>query len=74
MQILLYKGADVNAQGGDYSNALQAAIVTAHAQMVQILLDRGADINTLSEWHRDKLYAGLREGRYYLPGADVQNP
>ncbi|KZL78694.1 multiple ankyrin repeats single KH domain (pfs domain-containing protein) [Colletotrichum tofieldiae] len=55
--MLLNKGADVNAQGGHYSNALQAAslighketpLVTAsyrgHLKVVKLLLEKGANI------------------------------
>ncbi len=45
MQMLLDKGADINAQGGEYGNALQAASYGGHDQVVQMLLDKGADIN-----------------------------
>jgi hypothetical protein len=40
--MLLDKGADVNAQGGDYGNALQAASWGRHKQVVKMLLDAGA--------------------------------
>ncbi|SLM38546.1 vegetative incompatibility protein het-e-1 [Lasallia pustulata] len=45
VQMLLDKGADVNAQGGMYGNALQAASSRDHDQVVQMLLDKGADVN-----------------------------
>ena len=45
MQILLNTGAKVNAQGGLYSNALQAAFFRGHNQVVKMLLDKGADIS-----------------------------
>ncbi|KAJ6102324.1 hypothetical protein N7486_004751 [Penicillium sp. IBT 16267x] len=45
VQILLERGADVNAQGGGYPNALQAASSRGHEKIVQILLERGADVN-----------------------------
>ena len=45
VQVLLDKGADVNAQGGVYGNALQAASSEGHGQVVQMLLDKGADVN-----------------------------
>jgi len=42
VQILLDRGADVNAEGGFDGNALQAAFSRGHKKVVQILLDRGA--------------------------------
>ncbi|KAH8714820.1 ankyrin repeat-containing domain protein [Phaeosphaeriaceae sp. PMI808] len=41
----LEKGADVNAQGGHYRNALQAASLQGHEQIVKLLIDGGADVN-----------------------------
>src|SRR5256885_12669612 len=38
-------GADVNAQGGDYGNALHAASYRGHEKVVELLLDAGADVN-----------------------------
>ncbi|ORY09452.1 hypothetical protein BCR34DRAFT_516475, partial [Clohesyomyces aquaticus] len=45
VKLLLDKGADVNAQGGRYGNALQAALVKGNEQVVKLLLDKGADVN-----------------------------
>ena len=42
VQMLLDKGAKVNAQGGDYNNALQAALYEGHEKVVHMLLDNGA--------------------------------
>ncbi|KAF5337540.1 hypothetical protein D9758_016675 [Tetrapyrgos nigripes] len=42
---LLDKGADVNAQGGKYGNALQAGSFQGDKNLVRILLERGADVN-----------------------------
>jgi hypothetical protein len=39
---LLDNGADVNAQGGHYGNAIQAASVGGHMGVVQLLLDKGS--------------------------------
>ena len=44
--MLLAKGADVNAQGGVYGNALYAASVGGYDQVVQMLLAKGADVST----------------------------
>ena len=43
--MLLDKGAEVNAQGGEYGNALQAASAGGYEQVVKILLDKGAEVN-----------------------------
>jgi ankyrin repeat protein len=40
--VLLSKGADINAQGGYYSNALQAATSRGHDGIVEVLLSKGA--------------------------------
>ena len=42
VRLLLEKGADVNAQGGYYGNALQAASARGHEAVVRLLLDKGA--------------------------------
>jgi hypothetical protein len=42
VQLLLDEGADVNAQGGRYGNALQAASQGGHEQVFKMLLDAGA--------------------------------
>ncbi|OCK72825.1 hypothetical protein K432DRAFT_279044, partial [Lepidopterella palustris CBS 459.81] len=38
VRLLLGKGADVNAQGGYYGNALQAASIEGHEQVARLLL------------------------------------
>jgi ankyrin repeat protein len=38
---LFKKGADVNAQGGEYGNALQVASANGHEQIVERLLEKG---------------------------------
>ncbi|KAK5102777.1 hypothetical protein LTS08_003577 [Lithohypha guttulata] len=43
--ILSVSRADVNAQEGEYGNALQAASSYGHERVVQILLEKGADVN-----------------------------
>jgi ankyrin repeat domain-containing protein 50 len=42
VQMLMDAGADVHAQGGRYSNALQAASERGHDKVVQMLIDAGA--------------------------------
>ncbi|GFG10695.1 Pfs, NACHT and ankyrin domain protein [Aspergillus udagawae] len=43
VEMLLAKGANVNAQGGHYGNALQAASAGGHHEIVQLLLEKGAN-------------------------------
>ncbi|KAM7182918.1 Ankyrin repeat-containing domain protein [Rhypophila sp. PSN 637] len=42
---IIPRGADVNAQGGKYGNALQAASERGHEAIVRLLLEKGADVN-----------------------------
>ncbi|KAF7968171.1 hypothetical protein HWV62_31716 [Athelia sp. TMB] len=44
-QLLLEKGADVNATGGEYGTALQAASYRGLFEIAQLLLERGANVN-----------------------------
>jgi ankyrin repeat protein len=41
--MLLDKGANINAQGGEYGTALQAASAEGHKEVVEMLLGKGAD-------------------------------
>ena len=45
VRLLLAEGADVNAQGGLYGNALQAAARDGNEAVVRLLLAEGADVN-----------------------------
>ncbi|KAF2652098.1 hypothetical protein K491DRAFT_695923, partial [Lophiostoma macrostomum CBS 122681] len=42
VKMLLDKGAEVNAQGGRYGNALQAALSIGNEQVVKMLRNAGA--------------------------------
>ena len=44
VELLIEKGADVNAQGGHYGNALQAASSRGHESIAQLLIEKGADV------------------------------
>ncbi|KAF1999768.1 hypothetical protein P154DRAFT_523078 [Amniculicola lignicola CBS 123094] len=45
VKVVLDKGADVNAQGGYFGNALQAASYRGYEATVKMLLDKDADVN-----------------------------
>ncbi|EXL40447.1 hypothetical protein FOCG_17068 [Fusarium oxysporum f. sp. radicis-lycopersici 26381] len=74
---LAIEGADVNAQGGEYGNALQAASYNGNRDVVQLLLDKGANVNTQGGEYGNALqaasYNGNREVVQLLldKGADV---
>lgn len=42
--ILLEHGADFEAQGGSFGNALNTAVINGHAKITSMLLDMGADM------------------------------
>jgi ankyrin repeat protein len=77
MEVLLDKGADVNAQGGYYGNALQSASVNGHKEVVTLLLDKGADVNAQGGYYGNALQAASHNGHKDMAtllldkGADV---
>ncbi|KAG7149763.1 putative ankyrin repeat protein like [Verticillium longisporum] len=58
----LAKGADVNAQGGEYGNALQAASSEGHTNIVQLLRAKGADVNARGGQYDNVLQAASSGG------------
>ncbi|KAF3210669.1 hypothetical protein TWF192_009048 [Orbilia oligospora] len=76
---LLDAGADVNARGGPYANALQAACQYAHynfhkerEQIVTILLDAGADANAQGGGCGNALQATLENFGSFAGGRDLR--
>ncbi|OCL03046.1 hypothetical protein AOQ84DRAFT_368715 [Glonium stellatum] len=43
VRVLIDRGANINAQGGHYGNALQAALARGYEQTAKLLIDKGAD-------------------------------
>ncbi|KUM65315.1 hypothetical protein ACN42_g1775 [Penicillium freii] len=62
--ILLGARADVNAQGGKYGNALQAACAAdkGNTEIVQLLLEAHADVNAQGGHYANALQAGVYKG------------
>ncbi|KAK0514475.1 hypothetical protein JMJ35_003092 [Cladonia borealis] len=54
---------EINAQGGFYGNALQAASYKGHKEVVQLLLDSGAYINAQGGHYSNALQAASYKGR-----------
>jgi ankyrin repeat protein len=76
-KLLLQKGADVNARGGTYGNALQAASSNGHEAIVHLLLEQGADVNAQGGYWGNALQAASSKGHETIvrllleQGADV---
>ncbi|KAL8706555.1 MAG: hypothetical protein Q9201_000428 [Fulgogasparrea decipioides] len=50
VRLLLEHGEDINAESGEFGNALQAAASRGHKQIVGLLLEEGADVNARGEY------------------------
>ncbi|RYO53180.1 hypothetical protein AA0113_g9296, partial [Alternaria arborescens] len=61
-RLLLDAGAEVNAEGGHFGNALQAASYRGHEQVVKTLLDAGAEVNAQGGEFGNTLYAASYRG------------
>ena len=69
VQLLLDRGANINAQGGHCGTALApAAAFSRGEKIVQLLLDRGEEINAQSGYYGNALSAAV----YYQVGGIVQ--
>jgi ankyrin repeat protein len=62
VNLLLEKGADVNAQGGYYGNALQAASAGGDEAIVKLLFEKGADFNAQGGYYGNALQAASAGG------------
>lgn len=61
-RLLLKDGANVNAKGGKYNNALQAASAEGYHMVVELLLESGAEINAKGGRDTTALLAACSEG------------
>ncbi|KAF5972070.1 Pfs, NACHT ankyrin domain-containing protein [Fusarium bulbicola] len=59
---LIGKGADINAQGGEYGNSLSVAAVEGHQEIVTLLLAQGADVNAQGGRYGNALQAATIGG------------
>ena len=62
VQVLISKGANVNAQGGHYANALRAALQKGHETVVELLLDKVANGNAQGATCDYALYVASLKG------------
>ncbi|KAJ0133227.1 hypothetical protein HZ326_23694 [Fusarium oxysporum f. sp. albedinis] len=77
VRVLLSTNRNVNAQGGYYGTALQAASAKGRKEVVRLLLDEGADVNAQGGRYGGALQAASGEGHTEIvrlllnEGADV---
>jgi ankyrin repeat protein len=77
VKCLLSQGADIDAQGGYYGTALQAASAKGYEKIVELLLGKGADVDAGGGYYGTALHAASTNGHekivYLLlgKGADV---
>lgn len=62
VELLIDKGADVNAQGGLHGSALQAASCKGHEQIIKLLLNKGANVNAQRGHYGNALQAASYKG------------
>lgn len=60
--MLLERGADINAGGGFWGTALQAAAHNGYLEIVKALLDAGAGVNIQGGYHGSALMAACLNG------------
>ncbi|KAL9606529.1 MAG: hypothetical protein Q9179_000315 [Wetmoreana sp. 5 TL-2023] len=68
VQLLIDAGADVNASGGTFHTALQAAAVDGNHETMRVLLDAGADMHASGGLYGNALSAAYCEGYYLCTG------
>jgi ankyrin repeat protein len=77
VEVLLEMNSDVNAQSGQYGNALQAVSAGGHKEVATLLLDKGADVNAQGGQYGNALYTASDKGHKEIAtllldkGADV---
>ncbi|KAJ7278147.1 ankyrin repeat domain-containing protein [Mycena rebaudengoi] len=62
VELLISQGANVNAEGGRYGNALQAASLKGDEAVVQLLFNGGADVNAVGGLYGNALQAASLNG------------
>jgi cytohesin len=76
-QLLLNKGAYVNAKNNDADTPLHAAAVGGNQDVAELLLAKGADINAKNRWGVTPLYHAVARGHQQVvelllkKGADI---
>ncbi len=78
VELLLDRGADINARANYNRTALHLAAERGHREIVELLLDRGADINIRTNYNRTALHIAALWGNREIAellldrGADIK--
>ena len=62
VQLLIVKGANVNAQDGKYGHSLQAAVYKGHKEIAKLLIVNGANVNAKGGEYSNALQAAALGG------------
>ncbi|KIK56042.1 hypothetical protein GYMLUDRAFT_829797 [Collybiopsis luxurians FD-317 M1] len=62
VKVLIENGANVNAQGGEYGNALQGAAQSGNEGVVKLLLENGADVSVQGGQYGNALQGAAQSG------------
>ncbi|KAF7678877.1 hypothetical protein GT037_002625 [Alternaria burnsii] len=79
-KLLLDQGADVNAQGGEFGNALMAASNGGHTAVAELLINAGANVNSIQGFWGSPLCLAAGSGSEAMvkllidAGADINAP
>ena len=63
-QLLLERGADMNARDDDFETPLHLASYHLRLKLVRLLLDHGANVNAENNWGRTPLHRVLEDEHY----------
>ena len=70
---LLGMGADVNAQGGNYGNALQAALNGGHEAIAKLLIEKGENINAQGGFYGNALQVAFNREHEAIAKLLIEN-
>ena len=73
MKLLLENGAGVNAAGGYFGNALQAASYQGNKAIVKLLLENGAGVNAEGGYFGNALQARLSKVQSWTSWTQVRS-
>ncbi|KAI5837295.1 ankyrin repeat-containing domain protein [Morchella snyderi] len=71
VQLMLDRGADVNARGGSFATPLQGACAQGNIDIVALLIKNGADVNAIGGLHGTALMAACDDPYEYRSTSEI---